>query len=155
MQNKVEKQEEYINKVRAINSGKNLKYVILTMGCQLNENDSEKIAGMLENMGYEKTEKLEDADFIAFNTCCVRENAEDRLFGKLGEVKKYVRDDGKIKVSRSVKDLSIKINMVRKEYLKKRKRNYNRGACKNFTCYKRRNSISNRCNCKQCGNFYK
>ena len=47
MQNKVEKQEEYINKVRAINSGKNLKYVILTMGCQLNENDSEKIAGML------------------------------------------------------------------------------------------------------------
>lgn len=73
----------------------------------------------------------------------------------LGEVKKYVRDDGKIKVSRSVKDLSIKINMVRKEYLKKRKRNYNRGACKNFTCYKRRNSISNRCNCKQCGNFYK
>ena len=96
MQNKVEKQEEYINKVRAINSGKNLKYVILTMGCQLNENDSEKIAGMLENMGYEKTEKLEDADFIAFNTCCVRENAEDRLFGKLGEVKKYKESRGTI-----------------------------------------------------------
>ena len=89
-------QEEYINKVRAINSGKNLKYVILTMGCQLNENDSEKIAGMLENMGYEKTEKLEDADFIAFNTCCVRENAEDRLFGKLGEVKKYKESRGTI-----------------------------------------------------------
>ena len=96
MQNKVEKQEEYINKVRAINSGKNLKYVILTMGCQLNENDSEKIAGMLENMGYEKTEKLEDADFIAFNTCCVRENAEDRLFGQLGEVKKYKESRGTI-----------------------------------------------------------
>ncbi len=96
MQNKVEKQEEYINKVRAINSGKNFKYVILTMGCQLNENDSEKIAGMLENMGYEKTEKLEDADFIAFNTCCVRENAEDRLFGKLGEVKKYKESRGTI-----------------------------------------------------------
>ena len=96
MQNKVEKQEEYINKVRTINSGKNLKYVILTMGCQLNENDSEKIAGMLENMGYEKTEKLEDADFIAFNTCCVRENAEDRLFGKLGEVKKYKESRGTI-----------------------------------------------------------
>lgn len=96
MQNKVEKQEEYINKVGTINSGKNLKYVILTMGCQLNENDSEKIAGMLENMGYEKTEKLEDADFIAFNTCCVRENAEDRLFGKLGEVKKYKESRGTI-----------------------------------------------------------
>ena len=66
----------------------------------------------------------------------------------LGEVKKYVRDDGKIKVSRSVKDLSIKINMVRKEYLKMRKRNYNRGTCKDSTCYKRRNSIGDRCNCK-------
>ena len=67
------------------------------MGCQLNENDSEKIAGMLENMGYEKTEKLEDADFIAFNTCCVRENAEEKLFGKLGELKKLkAKNDGVI-----------------------------------------------------------
>ena len=96
MQNKIEKQEEYINKVKAINNGKNLKYIILTMGCQLNENDSEKIAGMLENMGYGKTAKLEDADFIAFNTCCVRENAEDKLFGKLGEVKKYKENRGTI-----------------------------------------------------------
>jgi len=66
------------------------------MGCQLNENDSEKLSGMMEEMGYSKTDKLEDANLIVFNTCCVRENAEDRLFGKLGEVKKYKEAKGTI-----------------------------------------------------------
>ena len=64
------------------------QYSILTFGCQLNENDSEKIAGMLEEMGYKKAEKFEESDIVVFNTCCVRENAEERLFGKLGEIKK-------------------------------------------------------------------
>ena len=89
MQEKIEIQNEFINKIRKINEGKNLKYLVLTMGCQLNENDSEKMRGMLEKMGYTKTEKQEEANIIIFNTCCVRENAEDKLFGKLGEVKKY------------------------------------------------------------------
>ncbi len=66
------------------------------MGCQLNENDSEKLCGMMEQVGYTKTERLEEADLIVFNTCCVRENAEDRLFGKLGEVKKYKEEKGTI-----------------------------------------------------------
>jgi len=57
------------------------------MGCQLNENDSEKICGMLEEMGYTKTEKIEEATLAILNTCCVRENAEERLFGKVGELK--------------------------------------------------------------------
>lgn len=87
---------EYINKVKKINQGKNLKYSILTMGCQLNENDSEKLCGMMEEMGYTKTEKLTDADLVVFNTCCVRENAEDKLFGKLGEVKKAKEEKGTI-----------------------------------------------------------
>ncbi len=87
---------EYIGKVKKINDGKNLKYLILTMGCQLNENDSEKLCGMIENMGYSKTDKLEEADLVVFNTCCVRENAEDRLFGKLGEVKKVKEKRGTI-----------------------------------------------------------
>lgn len=65
-----------------------LKYSILTMGCQLNENDSEKISGMLEEMGYIETNDYKNADIIIYNTCCVRENAEERLFGKIGEVKK-------------------------------------------------------------------
>ena len=64
------------------------KYYILTMGCKLNENDSEKLAGMLETMGYHETENMSDADVALINTCCVRENAEERVFGKLGELKK-------------------------------------------------------------------
>lgn len=79
---------EYIQKVKEINKQKELYYYILTMGCQLNENDSEKICGMLEQMGYIKTDEQNKADIVIFNTCCVRENAEDKLFGKIGEVKK-------------------------------------------------------------------
>lgn len=90
----IEMQDTYINKIKKIN--KNGKYTVLTMGCQLNENDSEKISGMLEASGYTKTDDLSQANVIVFNTCCVRENAEDRLFGKLGEVKKYKENNGTI-----------------------------------------------------------
>ena len=90
----IEMQNTYINKIKQIN--KNGKYAVLTMGCQLNENDSEKISGMLEESGYTKTDDLAKANVIVFNTCCVRENAEDRLFGKLGEVKKYKENNGTI-----------------------------------------------------------
>lgn len=72
------------------------KYYITTMGCQLNENDSEKIAGIVEKMGFEKTGKLDEADLVIYNTCCVRENAEERLFGKLGELKKQKEEKGTI-----------------------------------------------------------
>lgn len=96
LKDRIQEQQEYIDKVNKINLGKNLKYIVLTMGCQLNENDSEKISGMIEEMGYTRTDKIEEADLIAFNTCCVRENAEDRLFGKLGEVKKYKEEKGTI-----------------------------------------------------------
>ena len=83
----IKKQKKYMDKIAEINKGKELKYAIMTMGCQLNENDSEKLSGMLEKMGYKKIEKLEEADLVIFNTCCVRENAEERLFGKVGELK--------------------------------------------------------------------
>ena len=92
----VQKQEEYMEKVKNINTNKNLKYYILTMGCSLNENDSEKICGMLETMCYTKTENQDEANIIIFNTCCIRENAEDKLFGKLGEVKKVHEKNGTI-----------------------------------------------------------
>ena len=72
------------------------KYMIMTFGCQLNENDSEKIAGMVENLGYEKTDDLSKCDLVVFNTCCVRENAEERLFGKIGEIKKLKEEKGTI-----------------------------------------------------------
>lgn len=83
-----ENQENYTQKIYERIKDKNYKYFILTMGCQLNENDSEKISGMLEKMGYTRTDTMENADFIVYNTCCVRENAEEKLFGKVGEVKK-------------------------------------------------------------------
>ena len=92
--NEIEIQEKYIEKIGEINQSKNLKYSILTMGCQLNENDSEKLCGMLEKMGYVKTENQTDADLVLFNTCCVRENAEDKLFGKLGELKRLKEQKG-------------------------------------------------------------
>ena len=90
----IEEQKKYINKVK--NENKNLKYTIITMGCQLNENDSEKLAGMIEQMGYTKVDNFKDADLCLFNTCCVRENAEDRLFGKLGELKRIKEQKGTI-----------------------------------------------------------
>lgn len=90
------KENEYIDRVKEINQGKKLKYHILTMGCMLNENDSEKLCGMMEEMGYEKCDEPKKSDLIVFNTCCVRENAEDKLFGKLGELKNYKKDTGAI-----------------------------------------------------------
>ena len=92
----IKEELKYIEKVKEINKDKILKYYILTMGCQLNENDSEKICGMLENMNYKKTENMKDADLVLFNTCCVRENAEEKLFGKVGEVKKQKEQKGTI-----------------------------------------------------------
>lgn len=90
----IENQKQYIEKVKKINENKKLTYAILTMGCQLNENDSEKICGMIEQMGYTKIQDFKQADLVIFNTCCVRENAEDRLFGKLGELKKIKEQTG-------------------------------------------------------------
>ena len=87
-ENEIKILKEYIEKVRRLNQNKNLKYNILTMGCQLNENDSEKLSGIIEQMGYTKTDKPEESNLSIFNTCCVRENAEDKLFGKLGELKR-------------------------------------------------------------------
>lgn len=80
-------ENEYSEKVKQKIRHENLKYHILTFGCKLNENDSEKIAGMLEKLGYSQAENDLKADIIVFNTCCVRENAEERLFGKIGEIK--------------------------------------------------------------------
>ncbi|MEG0584982.1 MAG: tRNA (N6-isopentenyl adenosine(37)-C2)-methylthiotransferase MiaB [Christensenellaceae bacterium] len=64
-----------------------LKYHISTYGCKMNEHESEKLAGILESLGYIDTTCQENADFIVFNTCCVRENAEDKTFGNVGALK--------------------------------------------------------------------
>ena len=92
----IEEQKKYIQKIQEIIKNKKYKYSILTMGCQLNENDSEKLSGMIEKMGYTRVQDPKEADLNIINTCCVRENAEDRLFGKLGELKKIKENNGSI-----------------------------------------------------------
>ncbi len=64
------------------------KYHIVTYGCQMNVHESEKIAGMLRRVGYTEESSIEDADIIVFNTCCIRENAENHAFGNIGALKK-------------------------------------------------------------------
>ena len=64
------------------------KYHIVTYGCQMNVHESEKIAGILRRVGYQEETTLEDADIIVFNTCCIRENAENHAFGNIGALKK-------------------------------------------------------------------
>ncbi len=68
-----------------------MKYFIVTYGCQMNVHESEKIAGILEEKGYESCQTREDADIIVFNTCAIREGAEDRVFGNVGNLKKQKR----------------------------------------------------------------
>jgi len=63
------------------------KYLLRTYGCQMNEHDSERIAGLLEADGYEPTTDLEEADVVMLNTCCIRENADNKLYGALGHLK--------------------------------------------------------------------
>ncbi|WP_449540089.1 tRNA (N6-isopentenyl adenosine(37)-C2)-methylthiotransferase MiaB [Ferdinandcohnia sp. Marseille-Q9671] len=70
-----------------MNAGKGKRFLIRTYGCQMNEHDTEVMAGIFMEMGYEPTEKAEDADIILLNTCAIRENAENKVFGEIGHLK--------------------------------------------------------------------
>jgi tRNA-2-methylthio-N6-dimethylallyladenosine synthase len=63
------------------------KYLVRTFGCQMNEHDSERIAALLRAEGMERTDDVEEADVVVFNTCCIRQNADDKLYGNLGHLK--------------------------------------------------------------------
>ncbi|MGH3370523.1 MAG: MiaB/RimO family radical SAM methylthiotransferase, partial [Nocardioidaceae bacterium] len=63
-------------------------YYLRTFGCQMNEHDSERMAGLLEVQGYRRIGAAEDADVVIFNTCAIRENADNRLYGNLGALKR-------------------------------------------------------------------
>ena len=69
------------------NIGLNKKYLVKTYGCQMNERDSENICAMLEGMGYIRTNTIDDADLVILNTCAIRENAHNKVFGMLGRLK--------------------------------------------------------------------
>lgn len=94
----LQKQKEYAAKVKSVLSvryNSAPKACVVTFGCQQNVSDSEKIKGMLCDMGYSLTDETTDAKLIIFNTCAVREHAEDRVFGNVGALKKYkLENDG-------------------------------------------------------------
>src|ERR687896_1404476 len=69
------------------------KYHLTTFGCQMNEHDSERMKGMLESLGYDEVATRDDADLILFNTCSIRESADNRLIGNLGEAKRLKGED--------------------------------------------------------------
>ena len=91
----LERQQAIIKEIRQINdeyfkeTGKKRYFYNFVMGCQMNARDSEKLAGMLTEMGYIETENEKEADFVIYNTCCVRENAENKVYGNLGYLKNY------------------------------------------------------------------
>jgi len=70
------------------------KYLIETFGCQMNVHDSERMAGLLEQAGYEATTEAADADVVVINTCSVRERAEDKLYTRLGELRQLASEQG-------------------------------------------------------------
>jgi len=65
------------------------RYVVRTFGCQMNEHDSERIAGLLESDGMAPVETDDEADVIVLNTCCIRENADNKLYGQLGWLRQW------------------------------------------------------------------
>src|SRR5216684_4087432 len=70
------------------------KYLIETYGCQMNVHDSERMAGLLEQAGYEATTDASDADVVLINTCSVREHAEDKLYTRLGQLRMLAKEQG-------------------------------------------------------------
>ncbi|MBS4177045.1 tRNA (N6-isopentenyl adenosine(37)-C2)-methylthiotransferase MiaB [Lederbergia citrea] len=70
-----------------LNMGKGRKFYIRTYGCQMNEHDTEVMAGIFMELGYEPTDSVDTADVILLNTCAIRENAENKVFGELGHLK--------------------------------------------------------------------
>lgn len=90
------KQKQFLQRVSSVISAKydeQPKACVITYGCQQNVADSERIKGMLELMGYSFTDNRLEAKLILFNTCAVREHAEDRVFGNVGSLKSYKREN--------------------------------------------------------------
>ncbi|MBB6216695.1 tRNA-2-methylthio-N6-dimethylallyladenosine synthase [Anaerosolibacter carboniphilus] len=118
------KQQIYINQVRQENDeyltekGKKKLACIITYGCQMNEHDSEKLAGMLDKMGYAETNSIDDASLVIYNTCCVRENAELKVYGNLGHLKglKKERPDMIIAVCGCMMQQAHVVDEIKRKY---------------------------------------
>ncbi|WP_432355041.1 tRNA (N6-isopentenyl adenosine(37)-C2)-methylthiotransferase MiaB [Sporosarcina sp. A2] len=94
------------------------KFYIRTFGCQMNEHDTEVIAGILVGLGYESTNDVKDADVVLLNTCAIRENAENKVFGELGHYKslKIDRPDMLIGVCGCMSQEESVVNKILKTY---------------------------------------
>lgn len=101
----LEKQRRFIEEIKHINARQEMQtlkprqFFIQTYGCQMNENDSERLAGMLAEMGYVHSGRQEDSELIIYNTCCVRENAELKVYGHLGALGKLKRQKADLKIA--------------------------------------------------------
>ena len=102
---KIEEQDRFIEAIAEQNSRYYAihqvkpKYIIQTFGCQMNEHDSEKLCAMLDSMGYEQGMMVDECDLIIYNTCAVRENAELKVFGNLGNLKLAKRKNPDLKIA--------------------------------------------------------
>ena len=93
----LEKQREYTALARALVEarfeGKTPKAFVHTYGCQGNVSDGERLQGMLQQMGYDFTDDVKKADLVLYNTCAIREHAEDRIYGNVGALKQYKKSN--------------------------------------------------------------
>ena len=124
---KIQEQDRFIEAIAEKNSRfyaihqTKPKYMIQTFGCQMNEHDSEKLCAMLDDMGYQRTMLAAECDLIIYNTCAVRENAELKVYGNLGQLKFNKRKNPDLKIAvcgcmmqqpHVVKELKSKSNHV-------------------------------------------
>ena len=98
------RQHEYMEKVKEIiaektrKTGKKPTCCVTTFGCQMNAKDSEKLVGILQEVGYEVIDS-EEADFVIYNTCTVRDNANQRVYGRLGQLQYYKKHKPSMKIA--------------------------------------------------------
>ena len=98
-QEEIARQYQFIEEIKELNYQKEMqterkkRFYLATFGCQMNEHDSEKLAGMLGEMGYSEVDKTDESDLIIYNTCCVRENAELKVYGHLGALKEMKKEN--------------------------------------------------------------
>ncbi len=94
----IEKAKQYV-KAESERLGRPLFAAVTTFGCQMNARDSEKLAGILVQTGYRLTDSEEDADFVIYNTCTVRDNANQRVYGRLGYLNSLKKKKTHLKIA--------------------------------------------------------
>src|SRR5690554_4840415 len=116
--NKNTKEYYYEIDENLIGIGNNKSYMIKTYGCQGNLADSEKIAGIMEQLGFHEVNTEKDADIIFFNTCAIRDNAEQRVFGELGRLKglKEENPNRLIAVCGCMPQKKVTVEKIKKKY---------------------------------------